>query len=66
MLGSLETHFFIVMTLGAFVSKGGGVEGSRGKQTFISPRIGSTQEQTPQGGQEESAGGRVGVFSRIL
>lgn len=27
--GVMETHFFIVMTLGAFVSKGGGVMGCR-------------------------------------
>lgn len=58
-VGAMEIHFFIVMTLGALVSKGGvGVEGSRGGQTSVSPKIGSIQTADTQRGPR--GGGRQG------
>lgn len=47
-VGVLETHFFIVITIGAFVSREGGVGSSRWGKTFISPKIGSTPTANTQ------------------
>lgn len=64
-VGAMETQFFIVMTLGALVSKGGvGVESSRGSRPPFLLRLDLFKQQTPKEDPEEVAGG-VGVFRSL-
>jgi hypothetical protein len=50
-VGVMETHFFIVMTYGAFVSKEGLGKRQKMGQNFIAPQIGSIQTATPRPGR---------------
>lgn len=61
--GVMETHFFIVMTLGAFVSKGGwgdGLQTEIRSSSFL--RLDLFKQQTPTDGPEVAAVRVCGCF----